>query len=235
MEKEVIEQPKRRYKKSLFIRFMIWVAKKLMYVIWPTKVLFKERHNIEGRCLVTSNHYCKVDTNPIIRTFYQKKPFKVLLKEELMKGDGFVPRFLDGIGGIPVKRGEGDITAAKGVMSALLNDEQVIIYPEGTRNKAGTKEMLPLKEGVAMFAIKTKSPIVPCLHYAKASWKRKNYLIVGKPFTLEKFYGLKGQEARAKATEYIKEKYDELRKELDEIVEVFKGNVKKYKKAHNIE
>ena len=232
-KKQIIETG-RRYKKTPFIKFMIWIAKKLMGVLWPTKVFFKERFNIEGRAIVTSNHYVKVDTNPIISTFYKHKPFKVLLKKELMEGNGFVAHFLDGIGGIPVHRGEGDIHAAREVIESLMNDEQVIIYPEGTRNKEGSKQMLPLKDGTALFAIKTKSPIVPMIHYAPASWKRKNYLLVGKPFTLEEFYNKKGPQVKTEATKILEQKYAELRKEIDEIVEVFHGNIKKYKKAHNL-
>lgn len=233
-EKKEIVETGRKYKKTPFIKLAIWVAKKLMYIIWPTKVLFKERFNIEGRAIITSNHYVSVDTNPIIRTYFQKKPFKVLLKKELMEKNGFVSHFLDGIGGIPVHRGEGDMHAAREVIAALMNDEQVIIYPEGTRNKEGSKQMLPLKEGTALFAIKTKSPIVPMLHYAPASWKRKNYLLVGEPFTLEEFYSQKGPDVKAKATKVLEEKYAQLRKEIDEIVEVYHGNVKKYKKAHGL-
>ena len=225
----------RRYKNSLFYSIAIWVAKKLMYVLWPTKVFYKERFNIEGRAIVTCNHYCRLDTNPIIRTFYEKRPFRVLLKEELMRDDGFVSRFLDQIGGIPVHRGKADIRATKRALRALKNDEQLIIYPEGTRNRADTKEMGPIKEGTAMFAIKTKSPIVPMMHYRCAKWYRKNYFIVGNPFTLEEFYDDKSADVNMKATKKIEQKYAELRKEIDEIVEVYHGSVKKYEKAHAIE
>ena len=57
---------------------------------------------------------------------------------------------------------------------------------------------------------------------------------VGKPFTLEEFYNKKGPQVKTEATKILEQKYAELRKEIDEIVEVFHGNIKKYKKAHNL-
>ncbi len=224
----------RRFRDSKFISFMIKVAKGIMEILWPTKILYKERFNIEGRAIITCNHYCSIDTNAIIKTYYKKKPFKVILKKELMEGNGFVARFLDQIGGIPIDRGKADIHAVKRALRALKNDEQLIIYPEGTRNKKDTKEMGPIKEGTAMFAIKTQSPIVPMMHYRCAKWYRRNYFIVGHPFTLEEFYNDKSHDVNARATEVIKQKYAELRAEVDEIVEVYHGSVAKYEKAHGL-
>ncbi len=225
----------RRFKSTAFMRFMVWLIKRLMLLLWPTKILFKERFNVTGRAIVTCNHYGSFDTNPIINAFYKNKPVSILLKKELMEKDDFKARFLDEIGGIPVNRHQADITAIKRALKALNSNQQLIIYPEGTRNRKDTKEMGKIEEGTAMFAIKAKAPIVPLMYYRCTKWYRKNYLLVGEPFTLEEFYEDKSPDVKKRATQVIVKKYAELRKEIDEIVEVYKGSEKKYKKAHGIQ
>ena len=224
----------RRFKSTAFMRFMVWLIKRVMVILWPTKILFRERFNIEGKAVVTCNHYGTFDSNPIVNAFYKNKPFAVMLKKELMEKDNFQAKFLDEIGGIPVNRQAADVTAVKRALRALQDDKQLLIYPEGTRNRKDTKEMGEIKEGTAMFAIKAKAPIVPLIYYRCTKWYRKNYLLVGQPFTLEEFYDNKSPDVKKLATQKIVEKYAELRKEIDEIVEVYHGSEKKYKKAHGI-
>ncbi len=225
----------RKFKSTAFMRFMVWLIKRVMFMLWPTKVLFKERFNIEGKAIVTCNHYGLFDTNPIINAFYKKKDVSIMLKQELMAKDDFKAHFLDEIGGIPVNRHKADITAVKRALKALSSGRQLLIYPEGTRNRQDTKEMGKIEEGTAMFAIKAQAPIIPLIYYRCTKWNRKNYLLVGHPFTLEEFYGDRSPDVKKKATEVIAQKYAELRSEIDEIVEVYKGSEKKYKKAHGIE
>ena len=91
-----------------------------------------------------------------------------------------------------------------------------------------------IEEGTAMFAIKAQAPIIPLIYYRCTRWNKKNYMLVGHPFTLEEFYGDKSPDVKKRATDVIIQKYAELRAEIDEIVEVYKGSERKYKKAHGI-
>ena len=226
----------RRFKSTAFMRFMVWIVKRIMVIFWPTKILFKERFNtVQGRAVVTCNHYGVFDSSTIIGAFYKKKPFAVMLKKELMEKDNFQAKFLDEIGGIPVNRQAADVTAVKRALRVLKGGQQLLIFPEGTRNRKDTKQMGELKEGTAMFAIKAQAPIIPLIYYRCTKWYRKNYLLVGNPFTLEEFYDDKSPDVKKRATAVIVDKYAELRKEIDEIVEVYKGSEKKYRKAHGIE
>ena len=241
VQPKVVEEPQtraqkigRRFKSTAFMRFMVWLVKRIMLAFWPTKVFFRERFNITGRAVVTCNHYGVFDSSTIIGNFYKKKPLAILLKKELMEKDNFASHFLDEIGGIPVNRHQADITAVKRALKALNNDQQLLIFPEGTRNKKDTKEMGKIEEGTAMFAIKTKAPIVPLIYYRCTKWYKKNYLLVGNSFTLEEFYNDKSPDVKKKATQKIVEEYAKLRAEIDEIVEVYHGSEKKYKKAHGI-
>lgn len=121
------------------------------------------------------------------------------------------------MGCIPVKRGEPDIDAYKSVMQVLNDGKNILIFPEGTRNREGSKELAPLKNGVSSFAIKSGKPIIPMLFYRMHRVFRRNYLIVGTPFYLTD----EGFDRRhlTEATEFVTEKMYELRDEVDQIVE----------------
>ena len=73
----------------------------------------------------------------------------------------------------------------------LKDGHKLAIYPEGTRNKTGTSELQDIKGGTVVFAVKAKCPIVPIMMLKKPRLFRRTKMIVGKPFTLEQFYGKK--------------------------------------------
>ena len=69
-----------------------------------------------------------------------------------------------------------------------------------------------VKHGVAMFAIKAKVPIVPMFIAQKPRFWRRNRVTIGKPFTLEEFYGKKmDNEVLNSASEVVANKLDNLR------------------------
>lgn len=222
-----VPKVKKENKKPSFIsKFAAFLKRKIMRVMWVTKVYFKERAPESGRAIYICNHYSKCDANAILSRVMPLDSY-VLMKKEIY-GNKFIAKIMDAIGGIPVSRGDADLYAVKKILKVLNNDKQVLIFPEGKRNPYDMKIMLPLKEGTATFAIKTKSPIIPCLYYRYPRAFRRNYLIIGKPFTLEQFYGKKTHEIKDEATSIIAEKFAELRVEIDDIVENFKGDETKY-------
>ncbi|MEG1394829.1 MAG: lysophospholipid acyltransferase family protein [Clostridia bacterium] len=218
-----------KVKKTFFLYRL--VAKIGLFVVkffWPTHIYFKERAITDSRALYICNHYGYVDSNPIIGRIFGKKT-NVVFKSELAENKLFAGCMKE-VGGIPVKRGESDMSAIKQILKVLNNDEQLLIYPEGARNPHDIKEMLPFKDGTATFALKTHCPIVPMMQYRKSQCYRKNYLMVGEPFDLSQFYDEKLHVVKQAATEYIYAKMLELRKEIDILVEVCHGSKKKYLK-----
>ncbi|MEG1529523.1 MAG: lysophospholipid acyltransferase family protein, partial [Clostridia bacterium] len=141
------------------------------------------------------------------------------IKEEAFQSAKIANWFLRKIGGIPIRRGTPDIDAVKAIMQVLKDNKKLLIYPEGTRNKEGTKDMAEFKEGAARFTIKAKKPIVPMIFFGSPKVFKKNYLYVGEPFEIDKFYGARTAEAYAEATQYIYDKMVETRKLCDEYVE----------------
>ena len=220
------EIKKKTKKKGGFYRFLAAFVRKVMGILWPTKIYFKDNFPQNTKAIVVCNHYTALDPCVIISKLLGKNG-KVLMKEEIMKNP-VVAKVATELGCIPVKRGEADIAAVKNILSALSKNQPVLIFPEGTRNRSGSKEMLPLKQGVATFAIKAKAPIVPLLYYKKTGPFKRNKLIVGAPFYLDEFYDKKANSVKEEATQLIEDKMKQLRAELDILVEKCRGNKKKY-------
>ena len=202
-----------------FYKFMRLILVPVQKLFWPIK-LVNPQNAVKGRAIYICNHYSKVDTFlPLVKLF--KKEPHILAKSELFE----VPIsawFLYHMGAIPVRRGEADIDCVKCVLKLLKDDKQLMMFPDGTRNKQGTQQMAEIKSGAARFAIKTKATVVPMMYYSKPRLFRRNWLYIGEPFTLEQFYGARDVEGRHAATEFIAQKLDETRKALNEYVETLK-------------
>lgn len=219
---------KKTGKSGGFYRLLANFVRKVMAIIWPTKIYFKDNFPKNTKAIVVCNHYTALDPCVIISRLLGKDG-KVLMKEEVMKNP-VVAKVATELGCIPVKRGEADVAAIKSILGTLAKNQPILIFPEGTRNKSGSKEMLPLKQGVSTFAIKAKAPIVPMLYYKKTGPFKRNILMVGTPFYLEEFYDKKPNAVKEEATLYIQQKMLELREELDLLVETCKCSKKKYLK-----
>lgn len=212
MDPKTLARIKKYYKpqKSFAVyRFLRFILHPIQMLLWPTKVVGKENaEGIEG-ALFTCNHYSSVDALiPYFVLF--KKEAHALGKYELFQNP-IAGWFLHKMGCIPVRRGEADIESVKQVLRVLKSGKQLLIFPEGTRNKEDTQQMAEIKTGTARFAIKTKVPIVPMIYHHSPKMFKKNWLYVGKPFTLEEFYGENSPEKMHEATQIIKQKMDETR------------------------
>ena len=221
-------------KKNIFIRGFAAFVKWVMGGLWHTRIYFKDNFIKNSKAVAICNHYSALDPCVIISKLLGKNG-KVMMKNEITKNK-FIASVAEELGCIPVKRGEADINAVKKVLYALNHNSQVLIFPEGTRNKnENFKEMLPFKHGVATFALKTKSPIIPMMYYKKTGIFKRNKLIVGEPFWLDDFYSQKPGDVKDAATEFIRVKMNELRKEVDILVEKCKGSKKKYLKYKRLQ
>lgn len=216
-----------RPKSRWLYRLTANLVKCLLWFFWPTKVYFRERFKDDKRAILICNHYGFFDSNPMLIKVFGKKS-NILLKSEITRSK-FIRECFKEVGGIPIRRGDSDIAAVKQVLKVLNNDEQILIYPEGTRNPHGIKEMLPFKEGVATFALKTKAQIVPMLYYQRPAPFRRNRLMIGEAFDLAEFYGQNVHEVKQEATTYVYRKMEELREQIDILVERFHGNERKYR------
>lgn len=201
-----------------FYRVVRAVLTPLIKLLWPTEIVHKELFDEMGGGLVVCNHYAVPDTLIPVASLY-KRELHVLAKAEAFECAKIANWFLRKAGAIPVHRGEPDINAVKEVLGVLRADKKLVMYPEGTRNREGTKEMLEFKQGAARFAIKAKKPVLPMVYYRMHKVFRKNWLFVGEPISLEEFYGSRDPEAYERATEKVYEGMLATRKACDAYVE----------------
>ena len=104
-----------------------------------------------------------------------------------------------------------DLTAVKSCLK-ILKDKQkpLVIFPTGTRTSE-PDEVENLKNGVVMFALKAKAPIVPMVLVRKAKFLRRNRLVVGEPIDITPFLDKKAdKETYAEIIQILGHRMEEL-------------------------
>lgn len=197
-----------------FVTFVASIAKTLAKPLFPVK-FYGPRSFEKRKTLLVGNHISGWD--PVVFTMWCKTWVSFVYKAEFRKS-AFLRWVFDGLDFVPVKRGEVDLYATKGILKLLHEDKVVGLFPEGTRNP-NVDCLQNFHTGAAMFAIKTHSPMRAFYTWEKTKILRKNYIIVGDEFTLEQFYDKPlTKELLTEATEFVKQKVDELRIQLNGIL-----------------
>ncbi len=154
--------------------------------IYPIKMLGKENIVKKGKCIYACNHLSSVDIGiyqvhlPGYKRYIGKKEY---LNKKFSK---FV---LSHFGVIFIDRDKPDLSTLREIFKVLDDDGQILIYPEGTRNKGDDKKMLEIKGGLAIFAAKSGAPVIPVLMYRRPKVFHKNYIYVGEPLDICKEKG----------------------------------------------
>lgn len=184
-------------------------------IFYPQEVIGKE--NIpEGAAVVVCNHYRNIDCAFLKRIFKENSFF--LAKEELFRTK-IVGGFIKSFGAIPVNRENPSLNTILKATKVLKSGAKLVIFPEGTRNKT-KKRLLPLKNGSAVFAVKSKCPILPVMMLKKAKAFRKTRIIIGEPIYLDEFYGKKlGEKEIAELDAIVTDAMLSLQDKLNEIIE----------------
>ncbi len=190
---------------------ILWLARFLCFI--PLNILhpafIKGKKNLpKGKAVLACNHRSNWDI--VMYYLNTTQRLKILAKKQMFKNKLF-GAIMRSLGGISVDRDANDINAIKNCMKALKEDKKLFIFPEGTRLKDESQVLGELKSGMAMIAIKTKTPIVPIWVGEHRIFRRSVYHI-GQPFELSEFYGLKlDEETLEKANAVVREKMLEVR------------------------
>ncbi len=117
-------------------------------------------------------------------------PFQAhfMAKEESFKNP-IVAWFLRTVGVFPVNRDANDLKAMKTALSILKQNKSLGLFPEGTRNKG--YDPLPVKSGVSLFAIRTKTPILPITIDTTYKLFSPLRVVIHKPVAFTEYYGEK--------------------------------------------
>ena len=168
-------------------RFLRFILLGFIKTFYPYRVIHIERAQTKGAKVVICNHYSFCDPFMVGSCFKEKMYF--LGKKELFKNK-LVAAVARTVGGIPVDRDNVDLNAIKECLKTLKNGDKLGIFPEGTRNKTD-EELMPVKSGAAVIAVKGKANFLPFYVYEKSRFLHKNILFVGNEVSLEKYFGLK--------------------------------------------
>jgi len=189
----------------------LWISRILCFIplniIHPTFI--KGRKNMpKGKAIISSNHLSNWDIALYLLNTSER--VNIMAKKELFKNKLFGGLLKD-YGGIPIDRDGNDLNAIKTCIKKLKDNEKLFVFPEGTRHKPEGEVLGEIKNGMAMIAIKTKTPIVPVWIERKPRLFRKSVYHIGTPFELTEFYGQKlDEETLNRANLVVREKMLEL-------------------------
>ena len=156
----------------------------------------RENEIPEGAVIVFGNHYSNLDV--FLLTIAFRRRIRFMAKHTLFDIP-VVGYFVKAYGAFPINREKTDLTSMKTALRLLKDGEVLGIFPEGTRVR-GEKISDP-KGGIAMFAWKTKSPVIPVhLKYRRRfHFLNRIEVIVGKPILPEELSIEKGSAEEYKA------------------------------------
>ncbi len=162
--------------KILYI--LAWLPLKLLF---PIKVVGK-KNLLKSKAILCCNHQSNFDFIPI---YYASKTKVYSLCKKELYSTKFKAWFYKNMRTIPVNRAKPEISSIKNCLKVLDNNYNLLIFPEGTRTN--NEDVEGLKNGVAMFALRSKAPIIPMAYLKKNKIFRRNKLIIGEPiyFDLE--------------------------------------------------
>ncbi len=135
--------------------------------------------------IVCGNHTKAID--PILLGIALPCRIHFMAKHELFE-NRFLKALLTGLGAFPIKRGEPDLKSIKTSLRLLKEKKNIGIFPEGTRNKTSELKAEP---GIAMLAIRSKTPIVPVLIKTNYKIFNKTEIIIGNLINLDEYFDKK--------------------------------------------
>ena len=208
--------------------FLKKVVNVFIQIILPYKLIGKEKVK-DGACVLVGNHYRIWDIVHMACTTKEKVHF--ITKQELYKSK-FLAHLCDIVEAIPVSRDGQDAKAVMTALRYLKKGEKISMFPEGTRNKTGA-ELLPLKGGAALFAIKARVPVYPVMCLRKTRLFHRTKIIVGDGFELSEFYDRRmSADDYAAAENIIREKMLETKRAYLEKIAAEKAAKKKKRKKN---
>ena len=181
-------------------KFLKGLMRFVTQIVHPFKIIGKEKVK-DGACVLVGNHFRLWDIVHMACTTKERVHF--ITKKELYNNK-FLAFLCRKVEAIPVSRDGQDAKAIMSALRYLKNGEKISMFPEGTRNRTDA-ELLPLKGGAALFAIKAKAPGYPVMSIGKSRYFRRTPVVVGDAIDLSRFYEMKmTAEDYAEAEEVIR-------------------------------
>jgi len=166
-----------------------WVIKKLCRILCRVDDSQLAKVPPKGPLILVVNHVNFLDV-PITYTHLLPRPLTGLVKTETWNHPLLGPLFKLWEG-IPIRRGEADLTALRQGLEALAAGKILAIAPEGTRSGHGRLQRA--HPGVVTLALKSGAPLLPLVYFGGEQFhdnfrrlRRTDFqLVVGQIFTLD--------------------------------------------------
>ncbi|HEY73014.1 MAG: 1-acyl-sn-glycerol-3-phosphate acyltransferase [Chloroflexi bacterium] len=144
----------------------------------------------QGPLIIVINHVNFLEA-PIFYTHLDPRPLTGFVKAEQLEHPIFGPLLIDLWGGIPIRRGEADVTAFRQAFEALEEGQILAVAPEGTRSGHGRLQQG--HPGTALLALRSGAPVLPIVCYGgEIFWNNLRRLrrtdfhaVVGQSFYLD--------------------------------------------------
>jgi 1-acyl-sn-glycerol-3-phosphate acyltransferase len=163
------------------------------YASTVNRLTFKGAENLpaNGGVLIASNHISAYETIFLPWAIIRRHPFQMVwapAKEELFKKP-FQRLLYSSWGAFPVKR-KRDVKANR-VINELLNDQKVMLFPEGTRHKDG--RLGKGNRGVGKIIYDTRPTVIPTALIGLNHWKFPGFgqtasIVFGTPLDFNDLY-----------------------------------------------
>ncbi|MBP5357360.1 MAG: 1-acyl-sn-glycerol-3-phosphate acyltransferase [Clostridia bacterium] len=162
-----------------------YISKAIFFVVrpfHPTKVLNKEKIIKKGKYIYASNHLSNLDV-PL--THAKIGGLRRYIGKKELKKNPFLRLLYTWFGVIFIDRDAPKMSELREILNTINGKiGQILIFPEGTRNKGDSKQMLPVKGGLAIFAAKSGAPVIPVIIYERYKAFRRNYIYIGDPIKI---------------------------------------------------
>ena len=163
---------------------LFWICFSIVFlplvILFPIKKIGKKNlKELKGKnYILACNHTSNMDAVMLDITFGKK--FRYLAKKELCQKK-LSKAFLLELGAVPVDRSHADPKAIKEIFRLIDKNKKIAIFPQGTRAKTIKIEEGSAKEGVALFSIRTNTPVLPVMFDRKLKLFHRAKLYIGEP------------------------------------------------------
>lgn len=208
---------KASFLRRFWVTFSIWVVGSYASLINRLTIKGEQHIPDKGGVLIASNHISAYETIFLPWAVLRRHPLQMLwapAKEELFR-KRFQRLVYSSWGAFPVKRGR-DIKAGK-VINQLLQDQKVMLYPEGTRHTDG--KLGQGNRGTGKLIYDTRPTVIPTALIGLNHWKfpdfgRRATITFGKPLVFDDLFKMEdNKETHQLITERV----------MDAIAELLKG------------
>lgn len=189
---------------------IIWVIGQLLRLLFRVEVKGRENLPKHG-ALLCPNHASDIDPVLIGLCLPIDYHLHFMAKAELFQ-NRLLGWFLRALGAFPVNREGTDIQAVKTAMKVIREDENLLIFPEGTtiHGGIGFHDGLPAHahSGIAMIGVRSGAALIPVFVGGEKKLFRKTTIVFGEPY-IPQITGRRGtsEELQKIADDVLREAY----------------------------